>query len=136
MSPSGAFQTLRKSPRQTQRSQETKGANGSKPSGNASAKVAKILAMAMLSPAVAVAEAGGCIGEISLVRSMPRSCDARTLEATEVLVIDRDRFLQILKQDTELGSKLSWYLLKRMSRLVGEGLPPVLPETLAPVLQG
>jgi serine/threonine protein phosphatase PrpC len=85
---------------------------------------------------LAVAESGGCIGEISLVRSMPRSCDARTLEDTELLVIDRDRFLQILKQDTELGSKLSWYLLKRMSRLVGEGVPPVLPETLAPVLRG
>jgi serine/threonine protein phosphatase PrpC len=84
---------------------------------------------------LAVADAGRCIGELSLVRSMSRSCDARTLESTELLIIDRDRFLQILKQDTELGSKLSWHLLKRLSRLVGEGGKEVLSETLLPVLE-
>jgi len=82
---------------------------------------------------LAVAEQGRCIGELSLVRSMARTCDARTLESSELLIIDRDRFLQILKQDTELGSKLSWHLLKRLSRLVGEDEPDVLAETLSPL---
>ena len=102
---------------------------------SATVVISGTLALERQGQTLAVAESGSCIGELSLVRSMARSCDARTLEASELLIIDRDRFLQILKQDTELGSKLSWHLLKRMSRLVGEGSTQVLPETLAPVLR-
>ena len=77
-------------------------------------------------------EAGQCIGELSLVRSMARSCSARSVEESEILIIDRDRFLQILKQDTELGSKLSWHLLKRLSRMIGPDQQGVLIENLNP----
>ena len=84
---------------------------------------------------LALVEAGQCIGELSLVRSMPRSCSARSVEEAEILIIDRDRFLQILKQDTELGSKLSWQLLKRLSRMMGLEQQDVLIENLNPLLR-
>ena len=37
---------------------------------------------------------------------------------TRLLVIRRNQFLQLLKQDSELAAKLMWQLLQKMSRLV------------------
>ena len=35
-----------------------------------------------------------------------------------LLVIRRNQFLQLLKQDSELAAKLMWQLLQKLSRLV------------------
>ena len=44
--------------------------------------------------------------------------DALVLEDSTLLVIRRESFLQLMKQDSDLAVKLMWQLLSRMSHLV------------------
>jgi CRP-like cAMP-binding protein len=47
-----------------------------------------------------------------------RSATAIIASDASLLTMHRDRFIQLLKQDPELGVKLSWQLLKKLSRIV------------------
>ena len=50
---------------------------------------------------------------------MPRrSATAVVTRDVQLLVIRRNQFLQLLKQDSELAAKLMWQLLQKLSRLV------------------
>jgi len=70
------------------------------------------------STVLARAAAGDYFGEMSFVDSPKRSADAIAVEDSAFLVIERDRFLQLMKQDAELAVKLTWQLLRKMASLV------------------
>lgn len=70
------------------------------------------------STVLARAAAGDYFGEMSFVDSPKRSADAYAIEDSAFLVIERDRFLQLMKQDAELAVKLTWQLLRKMASLV------------------
>ena len=57
-------------------------------------------------------------GEMSFIDVPRRSATAETTMDTRLLVIRRNQFLQLLKQDSELAAKLMWQLLQKMARLV------------------
>ena len=47
-----------------------------------------------------------------------RSASAVVARDAKLLVIRRNQFLQLLKQDSEIAAKLMWQLLQKLSRLV------------------
>ena len=47
-----------------------------------------------------------------------RSASAVVTRDAKLLVLRRNQFLQLLKQDSELAAKLMWQLLQKLSRLV------------------
>jgi len=79
---------------------------------------------------LAVYGRGDYFGEMSFIDAPARSADAIALEETEFLVIHRDRFLQMLKQDSELAAKLMWQLLRKLSRLVRLGNDKIVAEAV------
>ncbi len=77
--------------------------------------------------AISIEKAGGRLavmrpadyfGEMSFLDSPRRSADAVAMQASSTLVLDKDRFLQLIKQDSDLGAKLMWQLLMKLSRIV------------------
>jgi serine/threonine protein phosphatase PrpC len=61
---------------------------------------------------------GSAFGEMSFLDFPRRSATAIIASDASLLTMHRDRFIQLLKQDPELGVKLSWQLLKKLSRIV------------------
>jgi CRP-like cAMP-binding protein len=61
---------------------------------------------------------GDYFGEMSFIDVPRRSASAVVTRDASLLVIRRNQFLQLLKQDSELAAKLMWQLLQKMSRLV------------------
>ena len=57
-------------------------------------------------------------GEMSFLDFPRRSATAIIEDDTEFLVLHRDRFLLLMKLDANLSAKLSWQLLKKLSRIV------------------
>jgi serine/threonine protein phosphatase PrpC/CRP-like cAMP-binding protein len=57
-------------------------------------------------------------GEMSFIDVPRRSATAVATMDTRLLIIRRNQFLQLLKQDSELAAKLMWQLLQKLSRLV------------------
>jgi serine/threonine protein phosphatase PrpC/CRP-like cAMP-binding protein len=57
-------------------------------------------------------------GEMSFIDVPRRSADAVAVMDTRLLIIRRNQFLQLLKQDSELAAKLMWQLLQKLSHLV------------------
>ena len=62
--------------------------------------------------------AGTYFGEMSILDFSRRSATAVVEEDTEFLVLHRDRFLLLMKLDANLSAKLSWQLLKKLSRII------------------
>ena len=67
---------------------------------------------------LATLTAGDYFGEMSFIDVPRRSASATVQLDAQVLVIRRNQFLQLLKQDSELAAKLMWQLLQKMSRTV------------------
>ncbi|MAY82319.1 MAG: hypothetical protein CL930_16255, partial [Deltaproteobacteria bacterium] len=67
---------------------------------------------------LATLTAGDYFGEMSFIDVPRRSATATVQLDAHVLVIRRNQFLQLLKQDSELAAKLMWQLLQKMSRTV------------------
>jgi len=63
-------------------------------------------------------EASDYFGEMSFIDVPRRSAAAVACVDTRLLVIRRNQFLQLLKQDSELAAKLMWQLLQKLSSLV------------------
>lgn len=57
-------------------------------------------------------------GVMSFLDRPERSADAIATEPTTLLVLHRDRFLQLIRQDSELAAKVMWQLLMKLSALV------------------
>ncbi|MCL4478709.1 MAG: Crp/Fnr family transcriptional regulator [Deltaproteobacteria bacterium] len=65
---------------------------------------------------LAVFKDGQFFGEMSLLDGMPRSASAITTEDTDFLVLKRDNFIEVVKENPEIGIKL----LEEMSRRLRE----------------
>ena len=63
-------------------------------------------------------KSGDYFGEMSFIDVPRRSASAVVTMDANLLVIRRNQFLQLLKQDSELAAKLMWQLLQKLSRLV------------------
>lgn len=63
-------------------------------------------------------QAGDYFGEMCFVDTPKRSADALTGEDTQFLVIDRDRFLELMKRDAAISVKLTWQLARKLAALV------------------
>lgn len=61
---------------------------------------------------------GASFGEMSFLDFPQRSATVRVSEDASLLVLHRDRFLQLMRQDADLGAKISWQLLKKLSRII------------------
>ena len=57
---------------------------------------------------------GESFGEIALLDEEPRSASVAAMEKTTVLVIRRDRFLELLRENSDL----SWTMIRSLSHLV------------------
>lgn len=79
---------------------------------------------------LAVLRPGDYFGELSFFDSPHRSADAVTLEESQFLVIDRNNFLQLMKQDSDLAAKLMWQLLQKLTRLVRVSNDRIVAETI------
>ena len=55
--------------------------------------------------------AGEHFGEMALIRSAPRSADARAVEPSELIALKRSDFFEILRTEHELAVKLLWQFL-------------------------
>lgn len=54
---------------------------------------------------------GDHIGEMALIRSMPRSATVKALEAAELIALRRSDFFEILRKEHEMAVKLLWQFL-------------------------
>ncbi len=79
---------------------------------------------------LAVLEPGDYFGEMSFLDMPQRSADARTTERSTLLVMSRDRFVQLMKEDSELAVKLMWQLLTKLSRMVRTSNDKVVAELI------
>jgi len=79
---------------------------------------------------LALLRPGDYFGELSFFDSPLRSADATTLEDGQFLVIDRNSFLQLMKQDSDLSAKLMWQLLQKLTRLVRASNDRIVAETI------
>ncbi len=70
---------------------------------------------------VAVLGPGEHVGELTLTSSDPRSADVVATEDSEVLVLQRHTFLDLVRHgDTDLGNALLWNLLKHSNNRIRE----------------
>ncbi len=74
---------------------------------------------------------GDYFGEMSFIDGPKRSARALTLEDTVFLVMHRDRFLQLMKQDADLAVKLMWQLLRKMAEVVRSTNERLVAETIS-----
>ena len=72
-----------------------------------------------------IIDRGGVFGEIALLDGQPRSADAVTLEETELLVLERNRFMPFLGSHPEIAAKLIEVLCQRL-RSTSEALEDAL----------
>lgn len=61
-----------------------------------------------------IIDRGGLFGEIALLDGRPRTADAVALEETELLVLQRNRFMPFLAGNTELVARLFAVLCERL----------------------
>lgn len=72
-----------------------------------------------------IIDRGGLFGEIALLDGEPRTADAVALEETDLLVLDRGRFLPFLSGNPDIAVRLLGLLCKRL-RLTSEHLEDML----------
>jgi serine/threonine protein phosphatase PrpC len=70
-------------------------------------------------------------GEMSFLDTPRRSADARTIVDSSFLVLRRDRFLQLVKQDSDLAAKVMWQLLQKLTRLVRQTNEKLVEESIS-----
>ena len=64
---------------------------------------------------IAVLESGYHFGEMALVDNTPRTADATAVEATELLVIHRPQFYELMRKNPSLAIKLLWSFVKALT---------------------
>jgi CRP-like cAMP-binding protein len=63
---------------------------------------------------LSVLKAGDNFGELALIDGKPRSASAQTLEASELIVIERDHFMEILRSNFDIALAVMTELTQRM----------------------
>ena len=61
---------------------------------------------------------GRAFGEMSFIDMPLRTASVRTVEPTRLLMLSRRDFLQIVRQDNALGSKVQWQMLRQLARIL------------------
>jgi serine/threonine protein phosphatase PrpC len=74
---------------------------------------------------------GDYFGELAFIDSPKRSARARVLEDGVFLVMHRDRFLQLMKQDADLSVKLMWQLLRKLADVVRNTNDRLVADTIS-----
>lgn len=64
---------------------------------------------------LAVLRAGNHFGEMALLSRRPRSATVHTLEASRLLMLERDRFYELMQGDPVLSAKFLWRLAQTLS---------------------
>lgn len=64
---------------------------------------------------LALLTAGHYFGELAWLDQPVRSATARVLEDARVLLLDRDHFLNLARQDGALGTRLLWQMLRKLA---------------------
>lgn len=82
---------------------------------------------------VAEREGGDTIGEFGIFNNVSRTASAVCTTATKAVVVDRKRFLGLLRSDSQIGVKVLWALTQELSAKVTEDsqetpLPSVSPQ--------
>ncbi|MBF0276055.1 MAG: cyclic nucleotide-binding domain-containing protein [Nitrospinae bacterium] len=67
---------------------------------------------------IAIIEAGGIVGEMSVLDDETRSATAKAYEDSEILILTRDKLDSILREEPPIGIKF----LKQVSRIVANRL--------------
>jgi PPM family protein phosphatase len=80
---------------------------------------------------LAVAGPSSYFGELALIDQPRRSADAVALIDTDLLVLRREAFFQIMKQDSDLAGKLMWQLLQKLAHLVRSGNARLESDTMS-----
>jgi len=75
---------------------------------------------------------GSYFGEMSFLDFPRRSASAVVEEDTELLVLHRDQFTMLTKLNANLSAKLSWQLLKKLSRIVRASNERITGDMLSP----
>jgi CRP-like cAMP-binding protein len=65
--------------------------------------------------ALAFVERGSCFGEMSLIDEFPRSATAVAHQDCRVLFIEKQAFLDLLRNDPTIGTKILWALCRTLS---------------------
>ena len=60
---------------------------------------------------------GGVFGEMAMVDGAPRSAAALAAEPTQVMAVDRDTFLFLIKKDPEFALRIMQVLASRIRRM-------------------
>lgn len=85
---------------------------------------------------VAVLVSGSHVGEMALLSQRPRSATVRAVEPSRVLVIERSRFYQLIREEPDIGVKLMWSLAQALSLRLDDTNTQVyghqITETLPP----
>lgn len=69
---------------------------------------------------LATLSAGDHVGEMALVRSQPRSATVVSAQASELMVIRRTEFFEILRKEHQLAVKLLWQFLGVLAERLAE----------------
>jgi CRP-like cAMP-binding protein len=64
---------------------------------------------------MALLRSGDHFGEMALLSRRPRSATVRTLQASRLLALERDRFYDLMKGDPVFGAKFLWRLAQTLS---------------------
>jgi len=64
---------------------------------------------------------GRIFGEMSFIDVPRRTASVRTSVPTRVLMLSRRDFLQLIRQDADLGNRVQWQMLRQLARLLRGG---------------
>jgi serine/threonine protein phosphatase PrpC len=66
---------------------------------------------------------GRVFGELSFIDLPRRTASVRTIEPTRLLTLSRRDFLQLIRQDASLASKVQWQMLRQLARVLRKPNP-------------
>lgn len=69
---------------------------------------------------IAILNQGDHVGEMALLSKKPRSASVRAVEASRLVVIDREPFLKLLHEEPSLGIKLLLRITQTLSDRIDE----------------
>lgn len=75
-------------------------------------------------------EPPGHFGEMSFIDEPHRSATAVTTEQSSFLVIRQEKFQQMMRSNAELAAKVSWQLLRKLSRALRETNAKAVADTI------
>jgi CRP-like cAMP-binding protein len=87
---------------------------------------------------IEVMEVGELFGEMALIDSEPRSASAVAVDRTELIVIDRQTFERLVREEQEFAVKVMRLMSRRLRAALATGKPPreEMPIGIPPKMTG